>query len=710
MAAFDYNISITGDCQSNSSGIVSILPFGGTPPYTVEWVSPSLGADIVTLLPSIRTGLSNGTYGVRLNDSTLPENLEFYVNIPVSDGVCSIVEEVVDTTCGEDNGEVTLTSSSNYSSTNFYIYTIDDVFITSATTDTSSYTFVGLSGGTYYAISEDLGGCDGRSSTFTIETSTDMDYELYVVPNSSCGGSPSGKIFVTNLNGVGPFTYNWSTGAITSSITGLTAGSYSVEVIDSNGCRKTKTGLVENIDPIGFGTFSAVTPTCLSNNGQLTLIITGGTAPYYYSASTGNFDVSYSTSFTIYNVSPGQYNFLVTDAGLCTIEVGTNISSPQGISSVLVTTSNSNCSSNDGSITVVVEGGSTPYVYTLVDSLSGETIVTSYSATKIFNNLTTGDYTIFVEDQSGCNYSEEVTIISESKFELTYQTTGTTCNNTNGVISANVGEGYTLPLTYNLDGSNVLVNASLTATTFTNISSGSHTLIVTDSDGCSQTEIINVSGSTPITFSLYATSCGTGNQGTVTAFISSGEPPFTFNWSDNVTGNPQEITVSGLTGGTYSLQLIDSSGCTMSRSINVECQTNTLTYQTYVMGEENFIIESPVVCGFIQLLNKGYNNITSGETNCSLSATTFTVNVEVPTLYSTGTTIYSGTTLIDVPSNQLYYDTLEELLQGIPGIGQIIINSTTNQIIISTDPEDNTLEGKEIIIELVIDYQINCQV
>lgn len=710
MAAFDYNISITGDCQSNSSGIVSILPFGGTPPYTVEWVSPSLGVDTVTLLPSIRTGLSNATYGVRLNDSTLPENLEFYVNIPVSNGVCSIVEEVVDTTCGEDNGEVTLTSSSNYSSTNFYIYTIDDVFITSATTDTSFYTFVGLSGGTYYAISEDLGGCDGRSATFTIETSTDMDYELYVVPNSSCGGSPSGKIFVTNINGVGPFTYNWSTGAITSSITGLTAGSYSVEVIDSNGCRKTKNGLVENVDPIGFGSFSAVTPTCLSNNGQLTLIITGGTAPYYYSASTGNFDVSYSKSFTIYNVSPGQYNFLVTDAGLCTITAGTSISSPQGISSVITSTSNSNCSSNDGSITIVVNGGSTPYVYTLVDSLSGETIVTSYSATQIFNNLTTGDYTIFVEDQSGCNYSEEVTIISESKFELTYQTTGTTCNNTNGVISVNVGEGYTLPLTYNLDGSNVLVNTSLTATTLTNISSGSHTLIVTDSDGCSQTEIINISGSTPITFSLYATSCGTGNQGTVTAFISSGEPPFTFNWSDNVGGNPQEISVSELSGGTYSLQLIDSSGCTMSRSINVECQTNTLTYQTYVMGEENFIIESPVICGFIQLLNKGYNNITSGETNCSLISTTFTVNVEVPTLYSTGTTIYTGTTLISVPSNQLYYDTLENLLQGIPGIGQIIINSTTNQIIISTDPEDNTLEGKEIIIELVIDYQINCQV
>lgn len=709
MAAFDYLISITGDCQNNSSGIVSILPFGGTPPYTVEWVVPPLGADIVTTSPSVRSNLSDGTYGVRLNDSTLPENLEFYVNIPVSNGVCSIVEEVIDTTCGENNGEVTLTSSSNYSSTNFYLYTINDDYVTSATTDTSSYTFVGLSGGTYYAISEDLGGCEGRSATFTIQNSTDMDYELYVVPNSSCGGSPSGKIFVTNINGTPPFTYNWNTGAVTSSVTGLTAGSYSVEVTDASGCRKTKTGIVENIDPIGFGFFSAVTPTCFSSNGQLTLTITGGTAPYYYSASTGNFEISYSKSFTIFNISPGQYNFLVTDAGLCTINVGTSISSPQGISSVIVTTSNSNCSSNDGSITIVVEGGSTPYVYTLVDSTSGETIVTSYNATQIFTNLPSDVYTIFVEDQSGCNYSQEVTIISEGKFEITTQTTGTTCNSNNGVLSVSVGEGYELPLTYTLDGSNVLVNTSITATTFNNLSSGSHTVVVTDSEGCSQTEVFIISGSSPITFSLYATSCGTGNQGTVTAFISSGEPPFTFNWSNNVDGNPQEITVSGLTGGTYSLQLIDSSGCTMSRSINVECQSNTLTYQTYVMGEDNFIIESPVICGFIQLLNKGYNSITSGNTNCSLISATFTVNVEVPSLFSTGTTIYTGTTLIDVPTDQLYYDTIEQLLQMVPGIGEIVINSSTNQIIISTDPEDDTLNGKEIIIELTIEYQISCQ-
>ncbi|KJU83620.1 hypothetical protein MBAV_004187, partial [Candidatus Magnetobacterium bavaricum] len=54
--------------------------------HTVEWVTPYLGVDIVTTNPSIRTSLSAETYGVRVNDSSLPTNEEFYINIPVSSG------------------------------------------------------------------------------------------------------------------------------------------------------------------------------------------------------------------------------------------------------------------------------------------------------------------------------------------------------------------------------------------------------------------------------------------------------------------------------------------------------------------------------------------------------------------------------------------------------------------------------------------------
>jgi hypothetical protein len=98
MASFNYLVNVTGDCSQNSSGIVSILPYGGTPPYTVEWNNPSLSADTVNGTASVRSGLQFGTYAVRLNDSTLPTNNQFYINVPVSSGVCANIVSVQNTT------------------------------------------------------------------------------------------------------------------------------------------------------------------------------------------------------------------------------------------------------------------------------------------------------------------------------------------------------------------------------------------------------------------------------------------------------------------------------------------------------------------------------------------------------------------------------------------------------------------------------------
>ena len=122
MAAFNYNISITGDCSNTNSGQINLWLTGGTSPYTVDWQVPNLGSDIITTNPSVRTGLSADTYNVLVNDSSLPTNLSFFINIPVSSGVCATVLGVQGTTCSQNNGSVTGSSSSNYSSTNFYLF------------------------------------------------------------------------------------------------------------------------------------------------------------------------------------------------------------------------------------------------------------------------------------------------------------------------------------------------------------------------------------------------------------------------------------------------------------------------------------------------------------------------------------------------------------------------------------------------------------
>jgi hypothetical protein len=708
--AFNYTINVTGDCQNNSSGVINLLVTDGTQPYTVEWISPVLTTDTQVTGAVTKTGLESNTYAVKVTDSSLPTNVVEYINIPVSSGVCCSILGVQDTTCSQNNGAVTGTSTTQYSSTNYYLYHGNDVFSQSATTNQGTVQFGSLTAGTYYMTVLDLGGCTGRSQNFIVEESVPLNYGLYMVPNSSCGGTPMGKLTITGLTGQAPFTYLWSNGATGTTATGLTSGNYFVNVTDGYGCELSQGETVVDVQPIGFGLFTATQPTCFSANGVLTLTITGGTAPYYYSASTGQVEISYANTFTISGLSSGVYSFLVTDAGLCQLNAETSLVSPNGIAAVSVQVTNSTCSSINGEISISVVGGVTPYTYTLISPDGNTTNVSGNQTLQLFSNLSAGTYSVGVSDDSGCSYLDEVYVVTEDKYTISTSTTGTTCNQPNGLIGITVSTGATLPLNYSIDnGLYDILNTNLTAVTFNNIVAGTHTVTVTDASGCVQSSNVLITGSEQLDYSLYSTSCGTGSSGKITAFINSGEPPFNFYWSDNVPNNPQEIQVSGLTGGTYSLTIVDDGGCSLVRSVSITCNGSLTSYQTYVMGEEVFNIESPTKFGLLQMLNEGFYDLTLDNERCDLVSATFTAKVSVTPLdLTTSETFFTTTSLNIAPTDNEYYDTIRELLLSVPGVGNVIINALTNQITIETARGNDTLNGQEIIVDLVIEYDIMC--
>ena len=595
----NYNLLITGDCQSNGSGAISLSIFGGNEPYIVQWTlqttpPTSLGTDTITsLYPSIRTSLSSGNYLATVNDSTAPVQQTLNISIPVSSGVCASILGVQGTTCSLDNGSVTGTSSSNFSTTDFYLYDSNDNFITLQTTNinVNEVIFGALSAGTYYMKVVDIGGCTGYSQNFIIEDSSPLDFGIFNVPNSSCGGTPIGKLLVTGVTGSPPYSYIWSNGATGSTITGLTSGAYSVTVTDSLGCSQTEGVNVVDVPQVGLGAFTSNPPSCFVADGSITIQITGGTAPYYYSASTGAVAIQYGTSFTLSGLSAGNYLFQVTDAALCSFVAGTSLASPQGMTSVSVNTNGSTCSSSDGSIQVSVVGGVTPYIYTLISPNGNTSNISGNQTVQIFPGLSSGTYSVAVQDSSSCSYMEEVTLFATDTFTISTNTTGTTCNQNNGSILVVRSEGGVQPYTYSMDGVQIFSNTTLSAVTFSNVNSGQHTITVTDGGGCVQTTQVNVSPSNPLDFALYSTSCGSGLDGKISALISSGEPPFTFYWSNNIPSNPQDIQVSGLSAGTYSLTVVDSIGCSLSRSTTINCDKLYVSYQTYVMGGEDFIIK-----------------------------------------------------------------------------------------------------------------------
>jgi len=710
MALFDYNLSVSGDCQGTGIGAYQISFSGAVPPYTIQFISPSYpSVNVGENVPYTKTGLFSQVIELTVNDSTLPTNQSFNINIPISSGLCCSVVAVDNTTCGLNNGSVTGTSTTVYSSADYFVYSGDGTFINSASTDQSTVIFTNLTAGTYYLTVEDLGGCSGSSQTFIVEQSTVTNYGLYSVPNSSCGGTPIGKIMITGLTGQQPFTYLWSNGQTGQTATGLTAADYSVQVTDGFGCITSKEATVVNVDPMG-AFFTAVTnPTCFQSDGAIKLTLTGGSAPYYYSASTGAVLVSYAQEFSISGLSAGDYQFMVTDAALCQIITGTTLSQPNGMSSVSIVGTNSFCSTSDGEITVTVLGGQAPYTYTVINELGDQDVIVGNQQIQVFSNLSAGTYSVFVEDSTGCVFAKEIYIVATDKFTISTNVTGTTCNQNNGSVYITTSTGFTLPLDFSVDGIQNVIDTNMTAVTFNNLSSGNHVVTVTDATGCAQKQTIFVPKGDSLDFSLYSVNCGSGDSGQITAFITSGIPPFIFNWSNNVPSNPQQIQVSSLTAGTYSLSIVDSVGCSLSRSTTITCNTNYTSYQCYVMGQEVFNIQSPTKFGLLQMLNEGYVDLSSGNTNCTLISAIFTAKVSAqPIGLNAQNTFFTATTLNNPPSDNLWYDTIKQLLLSIPGILSVTIDQLNNQITIATNPASNSLDGQEIIVELAIEYDIMC--
>lgn len=712
MSAFLYTLNITGDCNSQGVGIISILPSGGTPPYTVEWTLPSLPpVEIVIDTPSERTGLYPGTYSIRLNDSSLPTNVEFYVNATVSSGCCTSIVSVSASTCGIDNGSIVVSADTFTSGAFFALYTSGGTLVNSYDSLTGFAQFTSLSAGTYYVTVTDEGGCSAQTSNFIILDSNSLDFGFYTVPNSACAitGNPIGKIYITGQTGTPPYTYIWSNNATGSTITGLTSGNYSCTVTDANGCTATKNTTVIDVPSLGLVSFSAETPSCFNADGALKIIISGGTAPYYYSASTGNVDISYAQNFTLENIPAGNYGFVVTDAGLCQIFASSNLQTPNSIGVVTVNATNSTCSSSDGIISINVGQGTPPFTYTLVYPDSSNENVTISSPNYLFDNLSAGTYTVLVSDQSSCVFSESVTLYTSNLYTINTSITGATCGIDNGAIYVVQTTGGTAPFTYTIDGVDVLPNSNLTAYTFTNVSQGSHLVSVTDTNGCTQSSTVYVNGTADMNFTLFTTECGNGSDGTITAFISSGTPPFSFNWSDNVSGNPQAITVTNLTGGTYSLTITDSNLCSLTRNATISCAPIQSGYQSYEVGSQELIVSVEEESGLLEMLNDGYQDLTNGNQNCVLNSTTFLATVSVtPVGLYLQQPFYNGTSLVDVPADNLWFNAIESLLLTIPSIEQVEIDAITNQMIITKNPSNPYLNGQIINISVAIEYDIDC--
>ena len=705
-----YVLSLTGDCSNTNSGAFDIQIYGSAPDYTIQWLNPSSFGTIVLgegVTGYTVTDLSASTYTFNIIDSCSPENNSYPVNVYISSGTCVSVENFENTLCGLDNGSISAVTSNSYGLSSFYLYDSVNGYITSATSISNDYQFTNLSASTYYVVADDGGGCTGQSESIIIQDSSTVSYGLYVVNDAGCAVN-SGKIFVTGLTGNPPYDYLWSNGQTTSSITGLTTGGYSVTVTDSTGCEVSQSVFVNQVPPIGIAAIFTTGPSCFESNGEVTVVITGGTGPYYYSGSTSsNNGPSFDTEYTFTNLGSGSFNIKITDAGLCNTTASTYITTPGGFSVVSITTTNSTCSDNDGTLAINLFGGSAPYVYTLAKSGGSTVSQTTSSSSWSFNNLSSGTYTLTIDDGGPCTYTNTYVINNIPAFTLSATTTGTTCNNDNGIVTVTVSGGSPT-FTYVLDDGATL-ETTLSSTTFNSLTSGPHSVNVTDGSNCSQTITFNVAPSTNVDFILTSTDATVGNNGTITALITNGQPPFTLTWSTNVNGQTG-MTVNSLSAGTYNLLIVDDNGCERTKTVSIGGNVEISSYQVYSVCDSDLSNYGELLTkGPKQMLLEGFYELTLNEFNCVLNQSIFEASVTVSGV-TTIQEFYTGTTLNEYPTVNEWDDVIESLLLDYDGIASVTFDVEENKMTITTDCNSVvSLNDADVVINMVIYYDISCE-
>ena len=701
---------ITGDCSNSGLGAFDIIIDGTSPDYTIEWVNPSFG--IIPLGVGVTgytaTTLTAGTYTFYVVDSCPSGNTFFLTNVYISSGTCVTLTNTNNTSCNLDNGSITASTANLYYSATFDLYNSTNQLLSSQSLESNIAIFDFLSADTYYVIADDGGGCTGKSESCIIKSSSTLNFGLYQINNSACVNS-IGSLYVTGLTGTPPYTYSWlPNGETTSFITGLTNGSYSVIVTDGLGCTTSQGTVIGQVPTLGTILLNDVQPTCFSATGQSTLYISGGTAPYHIQGSNGEIAITFATNYTFTGLSAGYFSVTVTDAGLCQSTVYTTLLTPSALSVVTINVDNSNCNNLDGQISVSVFGGAAPYTYTLTDSNNDSQIGTQplQNAGFIFTSLSSDTYTLVINDSSNiCPYSGTVVVSNNVLYTLTTTTTGTTCNNDNGVVTLTISSGGTAPYTYQINGQSVITNSL--SYTFTNLPAGNYTASVTDFNLCQQVEPFTIDSSSNVNFILNGIN-PIGSNGEIETFITSGEPPFTLNWSPNVNGQTG-LTVTNLSAGTYTLNITDVSGCTQERSITLFGSNLFSSYEVFNICNDDLTNNGQLIKkGLKQMLVEGFFDLTSGDTNCILNSAIFEAEVSVDGVVQTNI-FYTSSGITDFPSDNLFFDTVETLLLTYPNIESVIIDVANGNIKVSTlcNPPITIMDAT-VIVDVKIYYDISC--
>lgn len=375
----------------------------------------------------------------------------------------------------------------------------------------------------------------------------------------ACFGTSTGQATAAPSGGTGTYTYLWSNGADTATITGLIAGTYTVTVTDENSCSNTATvtiGQPSSALTLTRGTISNTS--CYGGgNGTATVVANGGTAGYTYSWNTN----PVQTTATATGLSAGTYTVTVKDANQCTKTLDFTINQPAALT---ITSSQTNVSCNGGSngtVSVNVRGGTGTYTYQWAHT-GGNTATAS--------NLVHGTYTVTVTDANNCQATQSFTITEPSILEAGITKTDVLCNGGSTGTATVTPTGGSGNYTYMWSPSGG------TAATASGLEVGNYSCQIIDTNGCFITKIITIKQPTVLTATTSQVDATCSSGGEATVIPSGGTPSYSYLWTPS---GQTTATAIGLSAGNYSCKITDANGCALIKNFTVNT-TNTLVAST----------------------------------------------------------------------------------------------------------------------------------
>ena len=519
-------VSINASCGTICDGEATANPSGGTTPYTYAWSNGDTTQNAINLCA--------GTYGVTVTDSAGCSVID---SVTINNLIIiSIITDTIGISCnGLCDGQATANPSGG---TTPYQYSWNTVPVQNTQTAT------GLCPGNYTVTVTDTNGCASSQSV-------DMPVDPSVlVPNGaftnvSCNGDCDGTVSSSPTGGTPPYTIVWSV----PDTNNLCPGTYTVTVTDANSCSQTDTLVVNEPDSITANPVVSHVDCNANCNGSITLNASGGTGSLTYLWAHDN-----STNPNVSLLCAGNYSVTVTDSTGCSQVYNFTINEPSILTATPLSTDVTCFGDCDGTASVLVGGGTTPYTYFW--SPGGE-------VTDSIFNLCAGNYQVTVRDSNNCTLNQNVVV--DEPDQLLANLTGTTiaCNgNCDGSVIA-TPSGGTSPYSYTWGGL-----ADTTSSIF-NLCSGTYTVDITDDNGCIVSDSYDVTSPPMLDVTLDSTNitCNGNNDGTGTATPNGGTPPYTYSWVPSGQSTP---TASGLSAGIHTVTVTDSLGCFFTGSIDIQ--------------------------------------------------------------------------------------------------------------------------------------------